>query len=124
MAKLMWICGILLVAAGVALGIVFLVSAARPGGIDIQTAAILLVGGVLALGLGGVIDGQTAAGQAACAAARSPEPVIRGQVGYSGIRPARHQDCRRSARSRRCRGGFRDRRGRGLPPDARHHPGP
>jgi hypothetical protein len=56
MAKLMWIFGILLIAAGLALGIVLLVSAARPAGIDIHTAAVLLVGGVLALGLGGVID--------------------------------------------------------------------
>ncbi|MCA3554466.1 hypothetical protein [Aestuariivirga sp.] len=61
MAKLMWICGILLAAAGLALGIVLFVSPVRPGGIDIQTAAILLVGGVLALGLGSVIDGQAAA---------------------------------------------------------------
>ena len=56
MAKLMWICGILLFAAGVALGVILLLSAARPGGIDIQTAVTLLVGGILALGIGGVID--------------------------------------------------------------------
>lgn len=73
MAKLMWICGILLIAAGVALGIVLLVSAARPGGIDIHTAAILLVGGVLSLGLGSVIEGLHAR-----PTVRSliPEPVI------------------------------------------------
>ena len=47
MAKLMWICGILLIAAGVALGIVLLVSTVRPGGIDIHTAAILLGLGVM-----------------------------------------------------------------------------
>ena len=56
MAKLMWIYGILLFAAGVALGVILLLSTARPGGIDIQTAVTLLVGGILALGLGGVID--------------------------------------------------------------------
>ncbi len=56
MAKLMWICGILLFAAGVALGVILLLSTARPGGIDIQTAVTLLVGGVLALGIGGMID--------------------------------------------------------------------
>jgi hypothetical protein len=73
MAKLMWICGILLIAAGVALGIVLLVSTVRPGGIDIHTAAILLVGGILSLGLGSVIEGLHAR-----PAARSiiPEPVI------------------------------------------------
>ncbi|PZF77858.1 hypothetical protein DK847_05375 [Aestuariivirga litoralis] len=73
MARLMWICGILLIAAGVALGVVLLVSAARPGGMDIQTAAILLVGGILSLGLGGVIDALQAR-----PAVRSiiPEPVI------------------------------------------------
>jgi hypothetical protein len=76
MAKLMWICGILLIAAGVALGIVLLVSAARPGGIDIHTAAILLVGGVLALGLGSVIDGQATAQTRPPVRSILPEPVI------------------------------------------------
>lgn len=76
MAKLMWICGILLIAAGVALGIVLLVSAARPGGIDIHTAAILLVGGVLALGLGSVIDGQATALSRPPVRSLIPEPVI------------------------------------------------
>lgn len=76
MAKLMWICGILLIAAGVALGIVLLVSVARPGGIDIHTAAILLVGGVLALGLGSVIDGQAAALAKPAVRSLIPETVI------------------------------------------------
>lgn len=73
MAKLMWICGIFLIAAGVALGIVLLVSTVRPGGIDIHTAAILLVGGVLSLGLGSVIEGLHAR-----PTVRSiiPEPVV------------------------------------------------
>ncbi len=56
MAKLMWICGILLVAAGVALGVVLFVSPAPPERLTIDTAALLLVGGILSLGLGGVID--------------------------------------------------------------------
>lgn len=76
MAKLMWICGILLIAAGVALGIVLFVSAARPGGIDIHTAAILLVGGVLALGLGSVIEGQATALANRPVRSIIPEPVI------------------------------------------------
>lgn len=76
MAKLMWICGILLIAAGVALGIVLLVSAARPGGIDIQTAAILLVGGILSLGLGSVIDGQAKALEHHPIRSILPEPII------------------------------------------------
>ena len=76
MAKLMWICGILLIAAGVALGIVLLVSVARPGGIDLQTAAILLVGGILSLGLGSVIDGQAVALAKPPVRPLIPEPVI------------------------------------------------
>lgn len=76
MAKLMWIFGILLIAAGLALGVVLLVSAARPAGIDIHTAAILLVGGVLALGLGSVIDGQAAALDRHPIRSLLPEPVI------------------------------------------------
>lgn len=76
MAKLMWIFGILLIAAGLALGIVLLVSAARPAGIDIQTAAILLVGGILALGFGSVIDGQAAALEKHPIRSLLPEPII------------------------------------------------
>jgi predicted lipid-binding transport protein (Tim44 family) len=57
MSKLMWIAGILLIAAGVAFGAVNLVSlqpaAAR---ISLDSSVILLVGGILALGLGSVID--------------------------------------------------------------------
>lgn len=76
MAKLMWIFGILLIAAGLALGIVLLVSPARPAGIDIQTAAILLVGGILALGFGSVIDGQAAALEKHPIRSLLPEPII------------------------------------------------
>jgi len=76
MAKLMWICGILLIAAGVALGIVVFVSAAPPAGIDVQTAAILLVGGVLALGLGSVVEGQAKALATPAVRSVMPEPII------------------------------------------------
>lgn len=76
MAKLMWICGILLVAAGLALGIVLRVSTVQPVGIDFQTAAILIVGGVLALGLGSVIDGQRTALSLHPVRSILPAPVI------------------------------------------------
>ena len=56
MAKLMWICGILLIAAGVALGVVNFVSQAGVAHVSLEACAILLVGGVLAAGLGSVID--------------------------------------------------------------------
>jgi hypothetical protein len=58
MSKLMWIAGILLTAAGVALGLMAVVSAAslEGMGIGLDLAAILLVGGVLSLGLGSVIS--------------------------------------------------------------------
>ena len=57
MSKLMWVLGILLAAAGIALG---LMTTLIPGrmqayGVLPDTAAILLVGGILSLGLGGVI---------------------------------------------------------------------
>ncbi|WP_421695914.1 hypothetical protein [Aestuariivirga sp.] len=57
MAKLMWICGILLSAAGIAIGVIVLVGPAQTGFASLDAAAILLVGGILAVGLGGVIDG-------------------------------------------------------------------
>jgi hypothetical protein len=58
MSKLMWVLGILLAAAGVALA---LMTTFSPGkmqayGLLPDTAAILFVGGILSLGLGGVID--------------------------------------------------------------------
>jgi len=56
MSKLMWIAGILLVAAGAALGLMKFVSGASVDAISLETAAILLVGGVLSLGVGSVID--------------------------------------------------------------------
>ena len=58
MSKLMWITGILLVAAGAALLLMGLVSAASVAGfgISLEMAVILLVGGILSLGLGSVIS--------------------------------------------------------------------
>lgn len=58
MSKLMWIAGILLAAAGAALGLMALVSAASLAGygIGLDLAALLLVGGILSLGLGSVIS--------------------------------------------------------------------
>ncbi|MFN4141408.1 hypothetical protein [Aestuariivirga sp.] len=58
MSKLMWISGILLIAAGIALGamVFFAAAAVMSVGISAETAAILLVGGLLVLGLGSVID--------------------------------------------------------------------
>jgi hypothetical protein len=58
MSKLMWVLGIILAAAGVALA---LMTTFSPGkmqayGLLPDTAAILFVGGILSLGLGGVID--------------------------------------------------------------------
>jgi hypothetical protein len=58
MSKLMWVLGILLAAAGIALA---LMTTFSPGkmqayGLLPDTAAILFVGGILSLGLGGVID--------------------------------------------------------------------
>lgn len=58
MSKLMWIAGILLIAAGAALGLMVVVSAASVDGLGIrlETAAILLTGGILSLGLGSAIN--------------------------------------------------------------------
>ena len=81
MSKLMWILGILLVAAGAALGLMPVVSAAslEGTGISLDLAAILLVGGIVSLGLGSVIsllDQQRAllAGGAVMAAPAAPIP--------------------------------------------------
>jgi pyruvate/2-oxoglutarate dehydrogenase complex dihydrolipoamide acyltransferase (E2) component len=58
MSKLMWIAGILLIAAGVALGAMLFVSTPTVGvWLSFESVVLLLVGGVLALGLGSVISG-------------------------------------------------------------------
>jgi len=58
MAKLMWIAGILLAALGVALGLMVFFSLASvvSWGITTETAAIFIVGGLLCLGMGSLID--------------------------------------------------------------------
>ena len=73
MAKLMWIAGILLVAAGVALGLMIFFSPASiiSWGMTADTATLLLVGGILSLGLGSVIDGLGAVAAARPAPAES-----------------------------------------------------
>lgn len=62
MAKLMWIAGILLAAIGIALGLMvfFSVASMIAWGVTLETAAILLVGGILSIGLGGVVNGLDA----------------------------------------------------------------
>lgn len=58
MSKLMWILGILLAAAGLALGIMVFAAPASvvAWGINAEFAAIIFVGGILSIGLGGVIN--------------------------------------------------------------------
>ena len=60
MSKLMWILGILLTVAGLALGLMIFASPVSVvnwgGGITLEVAAVLLVGGILAIGLGGVVN--------------------------------------------------------------------
>lgn len=72
MAKLMWIAGILLAAIGVALGLMVFASptAIVSWGITPEVAALLLVGGILSVGLGGVIHAVET-----LAAARPAMPV-------------------------------------------------
>jgi hypothetical protein len=65
MSKLMWVLGIILAAAGVALALLTTLSPGKMQayGLLPDTAAILFVGGVLSLGLGGVIDALRAGGR-------------------------------------------------------------
>ncbi|MGL4591800.1 MAG: hypothetical protein ACRCVZ_08145, partial [Aestuariivirga sp.] len=65
MAKLMWIAGILLAAVGIALGLMVFFSTAQmvAWGVTLDTASVLLVGGLLALGLGGVINAVDVLGE-------------------------------------------------------------
>jgi hypothetical protein len=67
MSKLMWLLGILLAAAGIALALMTTLSPGKMQayGILPDTAAILFVGGVLSIGLGGVIDALRAGGRVA-----------------------------------------------------------
>ena len=67
MAKLMWIAGIFLAAVGVALGLMMFFSVAQmvAWGVSLDTAALLLIGGLLSLGLGGVINAVDILGERA-----------------------------------------------------------
>ncbi len=81
MSKVMLIVGILLAAIGIALGLMMFFS---PGqmqvyGLTLEVAALLLVGGVLSLGLGGVI-GSVEQGAFATAARVEAAPVIKEAV--------------------------------------------
>lgn len=82
MSKFMLIVGVLLAAVGVALGLMVYFS---PGQMQVlaltpEVSAILLVGGVLAMGLGGVIGafegGAAAPPQAAAAPAEVPAAIV------------------------------------------------
>lgn len=57
MAKFMWIAGILFAAVGLALGVVVLFPTVPVTGVSLDMAVLLLVGGVMAIGIGSVIDG-------------------------------------------------------------------
>lgn len=119
MSKLMWIAGILLIALGLALGLMVFVSTASVigWGITLELAAILVVGGLLNLGLGSIIEtlqsrprviaAETSVSAVAAAAAipefgrRSLEPVaavaattaaVPGAVEFSGHTRHVHDD--------------------------------
>lgn len=88
MAKLMWIAGIVLVAVGVALGLmVFFSTASIVGwGLTGDTAAILLVGGILALGLGGVINAVETAARVPAAVSYSQQAAAPAAIPEFGRR--------------------------------------
>jgi hypothetical protein len=78
MSKLMYVLGIILLAAGVALAVMGLVNQAPllARGIDMGSAILLIVGGVLAIGLAGVIGALGGISPSATMGevARAPEP--------------------------------------------------
>jgi hypothetical protein len=82
MSKLMWLLGILLAAAGIALALMTTLSPGKMQayGILPDTAAILFVGGVLSIGLGGVIDALRAGGRVAQRAETVGEQVKAAQT--------------------------------------------
>ena len=77
MAKLMWIAGIVLVAVGVALGLMVFFSPASivSWGVNPETVSIIIVGGIVSLGLGGVINALEMRPVAGTSASASPETV-------------------------------------------------
>ena len=102
MSKLMHVLGIILLAAGVALAIMGLVNQAQlqVRGIDMASAITLIVGGVLAIGLGGVIGAVGSAAQMADYAADEPvpEPVAAPAKAESKLADDKPADTSRSMR--------------------------
>lgn len=86
MSKIMTVAGIILLGIGLALGLVGLVSPARLGAmfLTLDSAAILLVGGILSAGLGGVIaaleNGAKATARVQAPVDQLPLPGTRGRM--------------------------------------------
>ena len=97
MSKLMWIAGILFIAAGIALGLMVFVSTASVigWGVDLQLAFSLLIGGSVSLGLGSVISElellRDARAEADYSAAAAPATGIP-EFGRRGSGAAAHRD--------------------------------
>ena len=98
MSKLMWIAGILFIAAGIALGLMVFVSTASVigWGVNLQLVVSLLIGGIVSLGLGSVISGLDLLGDARAqadygAAAAAPATGIP-EFGRRGSGVAAHRD--------------------------------
>lgn len=86
MSKLMWIAGILLIAAGVAFGAVNLTSLQPAAAkISLDTSALLLIGGILALGLGSVIDALHAQRQVLMERVTAAAAVVAPSAAISGL---------------------------------------
>ncbi len=90
MSKLMWIAGILMIAVGVALGLMVFVSTASVvgWGIDLHVAISLIVGGFLSLGLGSVISGLDMLRLSPAQARYTPEPASPAEIPEFGRRTA------------------------------------
>lgn len=88
MSKLMWIAGILLIAAALALGVMFFASPATLAWLSFETVAILLVGGILALGLGSVISGLPAVAMAPVAERIAAPPPVPASPAAPAASPA------------------------------------
>ena len=98
MSKLMWIAGILFIAAGIALGLMVFVSTASVigWGVNLQLVVSLLIGGIVSLGLGSVISGLDLLGEARAqadygAAAAAPATGIP-EFGRRASGAAAHRD--------------------------------
>ena len=86
MSKLMWIAGILLIAAGVAFGAVNLTSLQPAAAkVSLDTSALLLIGGILALGLGSVIDALHAQREVLMERVTAAAAVVAPSAAISGL---------------------------------------